>query len=82
MAHTIVATHLSLVLNCFHPHGSMQECTTKKILVWLILGSTVEASEILQLDDIPMEERTLHFELYYERDKKMMKKFGRAIAEK
>lgn len=40
--------------------------------VWLIKGTTVGVSEMLQEDEIPVNEKGEHYKLYYQRDKKIM----------
>jgi len=40
--------------------------------VWLVMGTTVGGDKMLRADEIPTAEKGEHYQLYYERDKKIM----------
>jgi len=67
--HSLVVT-----LEVFEPAWSHARKYLRDWPVWCVRGSTVDASEMLQPHDIPMNLRDAHFKLYYQRDLALMRK--------
>ena len=61
-----------VTMEVFHPAWKHASLFHQKNPVWLVEGTTVGVSEMLQKKDIPPEEINEHYRLYYERDKKIM----------
>jgi len=48
--------------------------------VWFVHGTTVGVEDMLTNDQIPLEERGEHYDLYYERDRELMEKESPQLA--
>jgi len=65
--HSLVVT-----LELFKPAWTHARQLLRELPVWCVLGSAVPASEMLKREEVPVNERTEHFKLYYERDLRLM----------